>query len=106
MGGVAGGAPEIEVAFQDTGNGIAAADLPRIFEPYFTTKEAGIGLGLALTRKIVEEHGGSIAVASEPGKGTRVAVRLPVARRGAEGLPAPAGEPGRLPVGSEAGANR
>jgi signal transduction histidine kinase len=69
----------VEVTFQDTGAGIAAADLPQIFEPYFTTKETGIGLGLAITKKIVEEHGGDISVQSRQGEGTRVAVLLPVA---------------------------
>lgn len=68
----------IEVSFQDTGHGIASADLPRVFEPYFTTKEVGIGLGLALTKKIVEEHGGAIALESIPDQGTTVSIRLPV----------------------------
>lgn len=68
----------IEVSFQDTGHGIATADLPRVFEPYFTTKEVGIGLGLALTKKIVEEHGGTIALESIPNRGTTVSIRLPV----------------------------
>ncbi len=79
-------AESIEVAFQDTGSGIPAEDLPRIFEPYFTTKETGIGLGLALTKKIVEEHGGTISVESRPGEGTRVAIRLPVAEASAAPL--------------------
>ncbi len=69
----------VEITFQDTGAGIAAADLPQIFEPYFSTKETGIGLGLAITKKIVEEHGGSISAQSRQGEGTRVAVLLPVA---------------------------
>jgi len=68
----------VEVSFRDTGCGIASDDLPRVFEPYFTTKEVGIGLGLALTKKIVEEHGGSIALNSALGEGTTVRIRLPV----------------------------
>jgi signal transduction histidine kinase len=68
----------IEVRFQDTGYGIAADDLLRVFEPYFTTKEVGIGLGLALTKKIVEEHGGTIALDSVRDQGTAVNIRLPV----------------------------
>ena len=68
----------VEVGFQDTGYGIASEDLPKVFEPYFTTKEVGIGLGLALTKKIVEEHGGVIALASVRDQGTTVRIRLPV----------------------------
>ena len=68
----------VEVSFRDTGCGIASDDLPRVFEPYFTTKEVGIGLGLALTKKIVEEHGGSIALVSALDEGTTVRIRLPV----------------------------
>lgn len=68
----------IEVRFQDTGYGIAGEDLPRVFEPYFTTKEVGIGLGLALTKKIVEEHGGTIALDSVRDQGTTASIRLPV----------------------------
>lgn len=68
----------VEVRFQDTGYGIAPEDLAKVFEPYFTTKEVGIGLGLALTKKIVEEHGGVIALASVRDQGTTVSIRLPV----------------------------
>jgi len=77
-GAAAGPGPEIEIAFEDTGAGIAPEDLPRVFEPYFTTKEVGIGLGLAMTRKIVEEHGGRILLTSQPGAGTRARLRLPL----------------------------
>jgi signal transduction histidine kinase len=68
----------VEISLADTGVGIPAENLSRIFEPYFTTKEVGIGLGLALTKKIVEEHGGEIELASEPGKGTCARVTLPL----------------------------
>jgi hypothetical protein len=67
----------VEIQFQDTGVGIAPEDLPRIFEPYFTTKEVGIGLGLALTKQILEQHGARIELTSEPGKGTIARIRLP-----------------------------
>ncbi len=67
----------VEITFRDTGVGIAPEDLPRVFEPYFTTKEVGIGLGLALTRQILEQHGGSIELTSQPGQGTLARVRLP-----------------------------
>jgi signal transduction histidine kinase len=68
----------LEIRFQDNGTGIQPEDLPKVFEPYFTTKEVGIGLGLALTKQIVEEHGGRIEISSDPGQGTEVRLRLPV----------------------------
>jgi signal transduction histidine kinase len=69
------------VAVKDTGAGIAAKDLERIFEPFFTTKSQGSGLGLAVTKKIVEAHGGEIVVESAPGAGTTVSVFLPMTAR-------------------------
>jgi len=65
------------LTFRDQGNGIAAEDLDKIFQPYFTTKEVGIGLGLAITERIVKEHGGEIEVESSYGEGTTFTVRLP-----------------------------
>jgi signal transduction histidine kinase len=61
----------------DTGHGIAPEALEQIFEPYFSTKETGIGLGLALTKKLIEDHGGQIMVGSEVGIGTNFTVILP-----------------------------
>ncbi len=66
------------VAFADTGPGIPRADLHRIFEPYFTTKRSGLGLGLALSLRIVEAHGGSLSVANQPGSGALVTVSVPL----------------------------
>jgi len=66
------------VVVEDTGIGIPAEERERIFEPYFTTKVSGLGLGLVLTKKIVDAHGGEILVDSTPGKGTRIEVVLPV----------------------------
>jgi signal transduction histidine kinase len=63
---------------RDSGVGIAARDLERIFEPYFSTKEAGVGLGLAITQRIVQDHGGRIEVSSLPGGGTEFQILLPV----------------------------
>jgi len=67
------------VVVEDTGVGIPAEERERIFEPYFTTKESGLGLGLVLTKKIVDAHGGEIFVDSTPGRGTRIEVALPAA---------------------------
>jgi signal transduction histidine kinase len=69
--------PHLEISFADTGSGIAPEDITQIFEPYYSTKETGIGLGLPLTKKIIEDHGGQIAVASEPGMGATFIVTLP-----------------------------
>jgi signal transduction histidine kinase len=68
----------IEVIVSDTGSGIGAEDLAKIFDPYFTTKKLGIGLGLAVTKKIVEEHQGRITVKSRIHEGTTVVISLPV----------------------------
>jgi two-component system, NtrC family, nitrogen regulation sensor histidine kinase NtrY len=70
---------ELVVSVTDSGPGIPPGDLPRLFEPYFTTKEAGTGLGLAISERIVREHGGRIEVESGAGQGTTFSVRLPVA---------------------------
>ena len=65
------------LAFTDRGAGISPEDMEKIFQPYFTTKEAGIGLGLAITERIIKEHGGEILVESLPGEGTTFTVILP-----------------------------
>jgi signal transduction histidine kinase len=62
---------------EDSGAGVAAADLPYVFEPFFTTRRTGTGLGLAIARKVVEALGGSIWIESRPGEGTRVEIELP-----------------------------
>ena len=66
------------VKIQDTGKGISSEDLPYIFEPFFTRKTQGTGLGLPISRKIVQEHGGEITVESEVGKGSAFTVYLPM----------------------------
>lgn len=68
--------PSLCVEIQDTGVGIAANDLQRIFEPFFSTKARGIGLGLAITKAIVENHRGQLLVSSKPGEGTCFTVRM------------------------------
>ena len=72
----------VRAVIADTGHGIPAEDLPKIFNPFFTTKEAGKGTGLGLTvvHNIVQEHGGAIAVDSEPGTGTTFTVTLPAVK--------------------------
>ena len=65
------------VSFTDTGGGISADNLGRIFEPYFTTKTSGTGLGLLIVRRIVREHGGELAIESSEGKGVSLTIRLP-----------------------------
>lgn len=76
------------VVIADTGIGISAEALPRIFEPFYTTKPQGTGLGLSVSRNIIEEHGGEIAVDSAEGQGTVFTVLLPVGLP--EGRPAAA----------------
>jgi len=66
------------IAFTDTGTGIAPDHLAHIFEPFFSTKSDGLGMGLFVTRSIVEEHGGHIEVESQEGKGSTFTVWLPV----------------------------
>ena len=68
---------EVEVKIGDTGVGISEESLGKIFEPYFSTKQSGFGLGLAVTRKIIEEHRGRIAVESQLQHGTTFTVTLP-----------------------------
>ncbi|MGD8257504.1 MAG: ATP-binding protein, partial [Desulfobacterales bacterium] len=67
----------VEIQVSDTGNGIQRDDLSRIFDPYFTTKSSGTGLGLAIAHNILEAMGGTIKVASEPGKGTIFTLAIP-----------------------------
>ena len=66
----------IAITVRDSGSGIAEDDLPRIFDPYFTTRRAGTGLGLAIAKNIVEALGGSIGVTTKKGTGTDFRVEL------------------------------
>ena len=72
------------LTFADQGKGIREEDIPKIFQPWFTTREAGIGLGLAITERIVREHGGEIRVASGAGTGTTFTVLLPAPSKESE----------------------
>jgi signal transduction histidine kinase len=62
----------------DTGSGIPAEKLPRIFDAYYTTKRGGTGLGLAMSKRIAQEHGGNLTVESDPGKGSDFRLTLPM----------------------------
>ncbi len=68
---------QMQLNFSDQGSGISPEDISKIFQPYFTTKDVGIGLGLAITERIIKEHGGTIAVESTVGSGTTITVLLP-----------------------------
>jgi signal transduction histidine kinase len=68
------------VVFSDTGEGIARQDLARVFEPMFTTKLRGVGLGLTVVHRTVEEHGGRVDIKSTQHRGTSVTITLPLTR--------------------------
>lgn len=76
-----GARPEAQITIKNNGAPIPPEYLDQVFEPYFTTKRAGTGLGLATAKKIVEEHQGHISIASGQEQGTTVTIRLPLARR-------------------------
>ena len=67
----------VRITVADTGCGISDEDIGRVFDPYFTTKPEGTGLGMAMSSKIIEEHGGEITLESRMGKGTSVIVEIP-----------------------------
>lgn len=69
-----------KIEVEDSGEGIPNHVLPKIFDPLFTTKQEGTGLGLSSCRNIVEQHGGTIEVKTEIGKGTTFTVKLPITK--------------------------
>lgn len=71
----------VRVSFSDTGSGISAANMTKLFQPYFTTKESGSGLGLLIVRRIIRDHGGEIKINSHEGRGTTVTLLLPSSER-------------------------
>jgi len=77
---IEGGADEaVGISIRDTGEGIRKEDMKNIFKPFFTTKERGVGLGLAICQRIVKNHGGHIRAKSIPGQGSIFYIRLGVA---------------------------
>jgi two-component system, sporulation sensor kinase E len=72
----------VSVSFNDTGGGISQDQMSKLFQPYFTTKSSGSGLGLLIVRRIVREHGGEIEIESNEGKGMRVTIHLPFGDKG------------------------
>ncbi len=74
-----GSRPSATVVFADQGCGIRKENLERIFEPGFTTQSSSPGLGLAVTRKVIQQHGGAVQVRSQDGQGTTFALSLPLA---------------------------
>jgi PAS domain S-box-containing protein len=85
----------VNINFTDTGGGMTPEAMARIFEPYFTTKQSGSGLGLMITQRIVRTHGGEVVIESDPGNGLKITIRLPRHDRQVQMLP-PA--PLRLPA--------
>ena len=71
----------VEITFKDTGEGISKENLPKLYAPLFTTKAKGMGLGLPICKKFVENHGGTINVESKIAKGTAVTVKLPIPKK-------------------------
>ena len=85
----------INVTFADTGGGMTQETMARVFEPYFTTKKGGSGLGLMITQRIIRAHGGEVVLESDPGQGLRLTLRLPRHDRQVQMLP---GAPLPLPA--------
>jgi signal transduction histidine kinase len=67
----------VQIVFEDTGTGISKENLPKIFNPFFSTRSDGTGLGLSITKNIIEQHGGKIEVESQVNRGTRFIITLP-----------------------------
>jgi signal transduction histidine kinase len=84
---------DVVVSFADTGHGIDADQIGKIFEPYHTTKKNGTGLGLMIVQRIIREHGGTIELESHPGRGTTFRIRLPLREKRTRLLEGPPTKP-------------
>ncbi len=73
-------AGKVEIIFEDTGTGISEEDLPKIFNPFFSTRPDGTGLGLSITKNIIEQHEGRIEVESQVNVGTKFVIALPAVK--------------------------
>jgi PAS domain S-box-containing protein len=89
LGATVGPGDWVQVEVRDSGAGMDSSTLQRVFEPFFSTKAQGHGLGLASCLGIVSAHGGAVAVESEPGQGSRFSILLPAAERSASEAPRP-----------------
>ncbi|MEW6052214.1 MAG: ATP-binding protein [Nitrospirota bacterium] len=69
---------KVYIVIEDTGIGVPKENLPKLFDPFFSTKSTGLGLGLAMTRRVIEEHGGKVDFQSEEGRGSIITISLPV----------------------------
>jgi signal transduction histidine kinase len=75
------GADSVEIVIKDDGCGISSENVERVFDPFFTTKSSGSGLGLSVTKRIIEDHQGSkMSLESQEGKGTTIKVTMPLER--------------------------
>lgn len=66
------------ISIEDTGVGVSKENLPKLYDPFFSTKSTGLGLGLAMTKRVVEDHGGKVDFYSEEGKGSAITISLPI----------------------------
>src|SRR5436190_23787130 len=78
------GLEDQQVRVLDTGTGVPRGDLGKLFDPFFSTKSGGTGLGLSISQTIMQEHGGTIAIASREGRGTTVLLNFPMEKRHGE----------------------
>ncbi|HKP84092.1 MAG TPA: ATP-binding protein [Pyrinomonadaceae bacterium] len=74
----------LRIEIVDTGSGISEEEVKKIFEPFYTTKEQGLGLGMPYSKKIIDQHGGTISLDSQPGEGTTISIALPAGKKDAD----------------------